>query len=339
MTASVPILFIPGILNSQLYLPESGKKLWVAPQFLITPERMDITSPLETRNNDTDQQLITPFLREGGMMKQNIFLIEKLANSFPDRPVYYFSYDFRRSCDAAADSLAEFLDSMGFDRVDVVCHSMGGLVTSAYAAKYGLEKIRKAVFLAVPFEGSPLITKLVITGDIREIPGVVADAFGLTREMLRAYPSVADLLPSREYLLVYPLVVDGEVLSDEEMSDFFNSMIPSTYSDSRVFRESIHASAYQMLLEYPQCYFGVGTGKSTIRMISVRSENEIEEICDYGGDTEVPCYSATMCGRIEQLGCERFMSFDCRHAEITKASEPLNWVVEKLGSDELPAEK
>ena len=48
----VPIIFIPGILGSPLYLPENGKKLWLSANFLKMAERMAIEYPLDVKNND-----------------------------------------------------------------------------------------------------------------------------------------------------------------------------------------------------------------------------------------------------------------------------------------------
>ena len=95
MNSAVPIIFIPGILSSQLYLPENGKKIWLSPLFLKMPDRMEITSSLTVKNNETDQQTLPGAKREKGMMMKELFLIEKLCSTFPERPVYYFSYDWR----------------------------------------------------------------------------------------------------------------------------------------------------------------------------------------------------------------------------------------------------
>lgn len=331
MTDTIPIVFIPGILQSQLYLPETGKKLWMSPSFLKYPEKMEISSKLEIKNNDLDQQTLTPITREGGMLKQNIILIEKLVNAFPDRPVYYFSYDFRQACDVTADTFEEYISRQGFPKIDIVCHSMGGIVTASYVAKYGMEHIRKIICLGVPFEGSPLISKLVITGDIRSIPSAVAETFGLSREMLLAYPAVADLLPTKEYFAAYPMLREGVPLSIPDTKKYFRNLIAATFADSRKRQKLLHEKAYPLLRTYPDCYFAVGTGKSTIRTISIQAEETtIEELSDYSGDTEVPGYSATMCGKLESLGYNRFITFDARHGELTKASEPTSWVIEKL---------
>ncbi|HJJ31424.1 MAG TPA: hypothetical protein O0X97_04170 [Methanocorpusculum sp.] len=336
MDSAVPIIFIPGILSSQLYLPENGKKIWLSPLFLKMPERMEISSPLTVKNNETDQQTLPGAKREKGMMMKELHLIEKLCSTFPERPVYYFSYDWR-SCRKPVRKLLEltdYLKKQGYEKADVICHSMGGLVLSSYVARNGLEFFRKIICLAVPFEGSPLIEKLAVTGDIHSIPNSVAETFKLSKEMLVEYPSAADLLPSAEYLSVYPIYRKGIPMTPEETESFLGELMPKTFSAGRKFQRSLHRNAYKQLLDYPDCCFGIGVGKETTQTISLEDDGEIEEYTDASGDRDVPEYSSTMCGRVEKLGFKRFRRFDARHSELLRAGEPMDWILELLGADE-----
>ena len=341
MVQEVPIVFIPGILSSQLYLPENGKKLWLSPSFLKKSDRMAISSPLITKNNETDQQTLPHPRREKGMMMRELFLIEKLCIAFPDRPVYYFSYDWR-SCRDGALEFARYLSRLkeqGFDKVDLVCHSMGGLVMSYYVSRHGFEQLQKIICLGVPFEGSPLMEKLAVTGDINAIPNAVAEVFGLTKEIVTAYPSAAAMLPTKEYLSVYPLYRRGYPVSTEEAEKIFAECMPQVFSAGRTFQNAVHRRAYKALLEYPDCYFGVGIGKATAQTVSIEGEEEVKEYFDDAGDKDVPEFSATMCGKAERVGFERFRKFDARHAELIRSAEPMNWVISILGDSTDPAKK
>ncbi|HJJ27931.1 MAG TPA: alpha/beta fold hydrolase [Methanocorpusculum sp.] len=327
----IPIIFIPGVLSSQLYLPENGRKLWLSPLFLSRSASMAVSCPLETRNNDIDQQSLLPLQREGGTMKQNILLIEKLINAFPNRPVYYFSYDFRQACDVSAEIFAAFVRKHGFARFDVVCHSMGGLLLASYAAKYGLDKIRKIVSLGVPFEGTPHASQVLITGEIWTlIPETITEKLGFSKEVIRAYPSVADLLPSLEYQAVCPLLKGGANLSPEDTESYYAGILPQTFLQSRIQQRIRHEEAYDLLLRHRISYFGIGCGKSTIKTLALSESGNPDEIRDFSGDGLIPYFSATMGRRIEGLGPERFRCFDCRHPELTKHPAPLEWVAEKL---------
>ncbi|HJJ95451.1 MAG TPA: alpha/beta fold hydrolase [Methanocorpusculum sp.] len=327
----VPIIFIPGILGSPLYLPENGKKLWLSANFLKMAERMAIEYPLDVKNNDINQQMLPPYQREGGHLRKSFFMIDRLCQRFPSRPVYHFSYDFRQSSEVSADALKQQIDYSLADyskEVDLICHSMGGLVAAAYIAKYGFCHIRKIVFLGTPFEGSSLITKLLITGDIGSTPGSVADFFGLSHNLLMRYPSVAELLPSDEYLSVYPLYRGSVPFSPQEMYAYFSESMPETFERSQKFRRRLHEKVYPLLLKDPRCFFGIGTGKTTLRTLSFDAErsNHITEIVDDGGDSEVNSYSATMCGAIEHLGVTRYRLFSSAHSELLRIDESLHWV-------------
>ena len=92
MSRGTPILYIPGIMGSQLYTPEDGKKIWFSPAAVLTDsERLDISSDLAVKNNGIDLQTKKPIQREYGVLKQDILLIEWLCSMFPDTPVYFFS--------------------------------------------------------------------------------------------------------------------------------------------------------------------------------------------------------------------------------------------------------
>lgn len=338
MTTEVPIIFIPGILSSQLYLPENGKKLWLSPSFLKNADRMAISSPLDVRNNEINQQTVPHTRREKGMMMREVVLIERLCGAFPDRPVYYFSYDWR-SCKDGALKFAEFiayLRTLGYDTVDLVCHSMGGLVMSYYVSRHGFEHLRKIICLGVPFEGSPLMEKLAVTGDINAIPNAVAEVFGLTREIVTAYPSAAAMLPTKEYLSVFPLYRKGTPLSLEETEGIFEKCMPEVFSAARTFQRAVHRRAYKALLENPDCYFGIGIGKDTAQTVSLEGEDTVIEYMGAAGDRDVPEYSATMCGRVEKTGFERCRKFDARHSELLRSAEPMNWVISVLGDTKDP---
>ena len=98
MSCGCPIIYVPGIMGSQLYLPEDGRKLWFSPPAVLTDaKRLDIHSDLLVKNNGVDLQTVPPLEKEYGVLRQDVILIEWLCRIMPDSPVYFFSYDFRKS--------------------------------------------------------------------------------------------------------------------------------------------------------------------------------------------------------------------------------------------------
>jgi pimeloyl-ACP methyl ester carboxylesterase len=84
-------------------------------------------------------------------------LYRALAKSMGADMVFFFGYDWRLDNDRSADSLAAFIREVerktGAAEVDLVAHSMGGIVASDCLMRHA-PRVRRAVFLGVPFEGA-----------------------------------------------------------------------------------------------------------------------------------------------------------------------------------------
>ncbi len=73
-------------------------------------------------------------------------------------PMYGFNYLWLRDVPTLATQLGRFIESVaeetGAEKVDVVCHSMGGLVAAEYLARGGgLARVRRWVTIATPHRG------------------------------------------------------------------------------------------------------------------------------------------------------------------------------------------
>ena len=331
MSCGCPIIYVPGIMGSQLYLPEDGRKLWFSPPAVLTDaKRLDIHSDLLVKNNGVDLQTVPPLEKEYGVLRQDVILIEWLCRIMPDSPVYFFSYDFRKSCREAAESLHEQIAQLaakGFTGVNIVCHSMGGLVTSAYAAKYGTEYLNKIVMLGVPFEGSYEVIRMYLTGDIREVPNILAETVGITREMVAGFPGVAELMPTIRHLAASPLELDGKPLSSAEMETALSRLIPKTYADARMFQKEVRRG-YRLLLEKEDCFFGIGYGKSTLQSLSLKNPESPGKQESSKGDGLVSCFSSTMGGELLALPDMRVKAFSVGHANLLRFPESLKWIAQ-----------
>lgn len=92
--------------------------------------------------------------------------------------VYFFTYDWRLDPSDAADDLHEMIERAkaehNSDKVDVVCCSMGGVITDCYIYEYGTDSLDTVVFDSSTFCGTHLTTdlfqgKILITGDMLRI--------------------------------------------------------------------------------------------------------------------------------------------------------------------------
>jgi pimeloyl-ACP methyl ester carboxylesterase len=141
-------------------------------------------------------------------------LIEELRYNLSESaektvPVFPFGYDWRQPLHRIEDKLAEFIDEAvdrtkllrhyhkdGYGeapKVNLVGHSMGGLVIAGYVERFGAEKINKIATLATPFRGSfEAICKM--TAGTANIGGMAPSS--REREAARLTPSLYHLLPS-----------------------------------------------------------------------------------------------------------------------------------------------
>lgn len=127
-------------------------------------------------------------------------------------PVYAFGYDWRQPLDAVEAQLADFIDEVidrtrllrhydraGFaadPKVNLVGHSMGGLIIAGYLQRRGAgARVHKVATLATPFRGSFEAVIKVTTGTADL--GVAAPS-SREREAARLTPALYHLLPSFE---------------------------------------------------------------------------------------------------------------------------------------------
>lgn len=141
-------------------------------------------------------------------------LVEELRYNLSDRedepvPVYPFGYDWRQPLESIQSAFRDFVEEV-IDRtklmrhyhpryaenpkVDLIGHSMGGLIIAGYANAYGAEdRIGKVVTLASPFQGSFEAVIKVATGTANL--GTKAPS-SREREAARVTPALYYLLPS-----------------------------------------------------------------------------------------------------------------------------------------------
>jgi triacylglycerol lipase len=106
-------------------------------------------------------------------------------------PIYAHNYFWLRDIPSLAMGLGRFVDSVrsetGCRRVDLVCHSMGGLVAAHYLAhEGGADRVRRCVTIATPHKG------VAYRGPI----------FGRAAKVLRAGHGI-DKLPALPWLSLY----------------------------------------------------------------------------------------------------------------------------------------
>ncbi len=334
-----PIIILPGVMGSNLYSSntdfDEDHIVWLpdyeswdsADDYLELfglGKRLSVTNTLFVKPPE-DQTKLAKSDREFGARDEYEKLVNKLCDQYKDkRSVYFFSYDWRNSNVKSAEKLNEFIESLNTQKVTLVCHSMGGIVASCYAGKYTTDKLYQVITCGTPYEGSPSMINIIQNWDLMDDDksSVVKEDWydlglglfcGLTKKTKKEFPSVAELLPSRDYVDIVPMWRDawqlfgiGDYrLTTDQYVDIAKKIIgEENYNNGAKIQDAIGSKNgnYGVLADFEDAYFIIGTGKPTISSIKFQWSNvDIDEIfseddIEYTikGDGTVPYASATM---------------------------------------------
>jgi pimeloyl-ACP methyl ester carboxylesterase len=119
----------------------------------------------------------------------------------PTARLFEFYYDFRYSVPQIAARLSDYVEAVkrqtGAQRVDLIGHSMGGVIVKQYLTNgENAANVRSIVFAATPHLGAPKALKALRYGDDLDI--AVFDECKLKRAV-HNMPSMFNLLPGKRY--------------------------------------------------------------------------------------------------------------------------------------------
>jgi pimeloyl-ACP methyl ester carboxylesterase len=211
-----PVIFLPGIMGSAL-----RDQYPVDPETVWSPFKMFIKSyeRITAHPSDTRYELKEP----SRVMADQVFdlvyseFIEELRHNLSPQsdepvPVFPFAYDWRQPLEIIESTLASFVDEV-IDRtrllrhyhnarygtkafpaqVNLVGHSMGGLIIAGYLQKHGLGKVNRIASIGSPFRGSleSVVKTALGVAALGTSPGSSRE-----REAARVTPALYYLLPS-----------------------------------------------------------------------------------------------------------------------------------------------
>lgn len=339
-----PIIFIPGVMGSNLYSEPNAitgfkARVWLMlkdlkdkfpigsridiikhPSLDVRPSLQDqrslsVWDPDNEDYGDIDIPLLAREYGAGGTAKA---IIDRLCNEFApdkgDRPIYFFSYDWRQSNEVSAAKLYELITQLTSganapSKVDLVCHSMGGIVASTYFKNHDRNKIGKVITAGTPYEGSPKVYHVATQGIIntasqRQLKELFDKFYtGLailgvvTTETKTKFPALVELLPTENYFetgLVQtstyeltPVITSSGTIytrTGHSLPRFlrhseFAEICKKQYSIDDVPRALNHLSSlrsdsgtyagYNNLLNYKDSYFAVGVGQKTLNLMDI----------------------------------------------------------------------
>lgn len=190
-----PVVVVPGILGSKLCNGQSV--VWGGAASLGNFSRLDLAGP--------DHEPLTPcgLLDKisilGPFWKIDAYegLIATLKRlGYREREtLFVFTYDWRRSNIESAQALSGFIAEIGAPKVDIIAHSMGGLVSLIYLHNYlGVHHINKIVFLGTPFLGS-MNAFATLSDGWGGAQNMIAGGIDAIRMTALSLPAIYELLP------------------------------------------------------------------------------------------------------------------------------------------------
>jgi pimeloyl-ACP methyl ester carboxylesterase len=211
MSIPDPVIIVPGITAT--YLRDDYP---ISPEFVWTVLKKDYERVI-LHPNDLRYEANEPARLQADQLFEVAYneLVEELRYNLTDKenqpvPVYPFGYDWRMPLSVSEARLADFIDEViartrlmkhyhaaNYDKdpkVNLVGHSMGGLIIAGYLeAKGRSAPVNKVVTLATPFQGSFEAVIKVATGtaNLGTTPPSSRE-----REMARVTPALYHLIPS-----------------------------------------------------------------------------------------------------------------------------------------------
>jgi len=298
-------IIVPGIMGTQLGLPRRAPLppdiLWLDPVDISIGRLTALTAP-----------------RDGAIQPLGVVLYSYLPLKLLLRicgldPVFH-DYDWRRGIDELGRELAARIAAEPPGRLNIVAHSMGGLVARAALAQPGTSRVERLVLLGVPNFGSFAVVQALrgTYSVVRKIARVDAlhSAETLAGEVFATFPSLYQMLPAAGY--------SGAI-------DLFD---PGCWPQSgpRPSRELLaQARTIGSILAPPDERFAVvvGIDQETVTAVSLRRDDFVYTITRHGDGT-VP----TECARLPGA---RTYHASVSHSELTRSAVVSRAVADLLG--------
>lgn len=334
-----PVVIVPGILGTEF--SNGDDKIWPSLPKMITDPRSTFLDSLEMDTLGRPKNLSV----KAGQMLKNInytfgsyeyagLLLEHLKLSgYTDQEIFTFGYDWRMSAKETSTTLGikieEILAQTGASKVDIVAHSLGGLITKYYLINNPEPKVDKVIFVGVPNLGSAKAGKVLIFGDDLGIPLINSLQI---QKIAQNMPSIYDLLPSREYFNEIAGYYDD--LTDPSIKSILNysqtkSLLEQRGKNSGLLArsESLHSAEfdnYNLSGKDYSVYNIVGCGNFTLKTIHKMYKGQPTFIQKITRDTKYKIMSDTGDGTVlmksadslKTLQGNTFYAIDAEHSKM-----------------------
>src|SRR3990167_10664539 len=341
-----PVLIIPGIAGSELY--NGDDLIWadLGEMFINPNDPLDFSDHFLTNNlmldengnsiNSIDAKNVIEVIFNLPLLNINIFkdLHDDLGDSeyVTDQNLFLFPYDWRLNLDSTKDMLntkiEEIKTQTGADKVDIIAHSMGGLLAKDYINSYGKDSIDKLIFVGTPHLGAPKARKVILAGENFSIPWLEEERL---KELAKNSPALHQLLPNQKYFDSFLGYIQKSDVSD-----------PLNYQDTKDFLISQNSSSLIMGLAESfwaknlentdfsgvDVYNFAGCNSNTQAGYQLKSDNtSISNVGYTSGDTTVPLVSSDYINIPDE---KKFYLKKAHHAEMPSQEDVKKAILEIL---------
>lgn len=240
---AAPVILVPGAFGSRLRDRASGDEVWPGPWWRILfssyadlaldfdaetgtprPSRLEAYDVAEHAfGRDIYRPIMDTLSRHGGYQRTRPGTPAKKG----ERRYYVFSYDWRQDNVQSARELHALIEQVRRDhgdpalKVDIVAHSMGGLV-ARYYLRFGTRDVLQGAEQRVSMAGAANVRKLILLGtpNLGSVGSLHAFLSGERVGLGRIAPRTLATFPSGYQLFPHPLAswlvgIDGRALGDE----------------------------------------------------------------------------------------------------------------------------
>jgi pimeloyl-ACP methyl ester carboxylesterase len=274
---AIRVFVVPGIMGSQLGI----KREPPLPHDILWLDPIDIQVGRLSSLHLKDGAAIVPL----GVVLYSYLRLKLNLRAAGFSPVLY-DYDWRRGVDELGAALADRIRNEPSDRVMIVAHSMGGLVSRAALTQPGMSNVERLVLLGTPNFGSfaPLQALRGTYPVVRKISSLVGTGTPetLAGEIFNSFPSLYQMLPSAQCNGCANLFDPAEW--------------PSTgpRPNKALLREARNIQSKLVQADERICVV-VGVGQETVTAVTKRKDDFVYTITRHGDGT-VPAVSAGLPG-------------------------------------------
>jgi pimeloyl-ACP methyl ester carboxylesterase len=189
-----------GIQFPSLWLAGNGIDPAGSYNIKVAPLRNDAANTLRDELNSMPMDLFKGFFDN---LEANGYVLDDYDDDHNEgENLFCFTYDWRKDNTTNAQRLSNFIDSVltwtGSAHVNLVGHSMGGIVSKTCTNLYDNSRIDKIVFIGTPHLGAPEVLTVMLKGRLFEWLNLYIEEI-LVRSLARNLPACYQLITSSSY--------------------------------------------------------------------------------------------------------------------------------------------